>query len=110
MTILYTGYTVPVGTNGDAMRMTTRARSFIAALLGLGLCTAGLAAAPMYDIVIKGGQIYDGTGSPAYIGDVGIRGDRIAYIGKPRTSSATRRTSAHATPGPGSRSMRSSSG
>ena len=77
------------------MRMTTRARSFIAALLGLGLCTAGLAAAPMYDIVIKGGQIYDGTGSPAYIGDVGIRGDRIAYIGKPRTSSATRTIDAH---------------
>jgi N-acyl-D-amino-acid deacylase len=70
--------------------MTTRARSLIAALFGLALCTAGFAAAPMYDIVIKGGQIYDGTGAPAYIGDVGIRGDRIAYIGKPRASSATR--------------------
>ena len=70
--------------------MTTRARSFIAALLGLGLCTAAFATPPMYDIVIKGGQIYDGTGAPAYSGDVGIRGDRIAYIGKPRTLRATR--------------------
>jgi len=67
-----------------------RGRSFLAALLGFGVCAAGFATPPKYDVVIKGGQIYDGTGAPAYSGDVGIRGDRIAYIGKSRPLSAVR--------------------
>ncbi len=48
-----------------------------------------------YDVLIKGGRIYDGTGAPAYVGDVGIRGDRIAYVGKPRPMSARRILEAH---------------
>ena len=47
-------------------------------------------AADAYDIVVKGGTIYDGTGSAPYLGDVGIKGDRIAYVGKPRTLKALR--------------------
>ncbi len=35
----------------------------------------------MHDIVIRGGTIVDGTGSPGYIGDVAIDGDRIASVG-----------------------------
>ena len=34
-----------------------------------------------YDLVIRNGRIVDGTGSPWYSGDVGIRGGRIAAIG-----------------------------
>src|SRR5215472_13006891 len=34
-----------------------------------------------FDIVIAHGRIIDGTGSPWYSGDVGIRGGRIAAIG-----------------------------
>jgi N-acyl-D-amino-acid deacylase len=34
-----------------------------------------------FDVVIRGGTIYDGTGSPGRRADVGIRGDRIAAIG-----------------------------
>src|SRR5215813_6722026 len=34
-----------------------------------------------FDVVIKGGSVYDGTGAPAVRADVGIRGDRIAEIG-----------------------------
>ena len=34
-----------------------------------------------YDIVIRHGRIVDGTGSPWYAGDVGIRGGRIAAVG-----------------------------
>ena len=34
-----------------------------------------------YDIVIRGGHIIDGTGSPWYAGDIGIRAGRIAAIG-----------------------------
>jgi N-acyl-D-aspartate/D-glutamate deacylase len=35
----------------------------------------------MYDIVIRGGTIVDGTGKAAYTGDVAIAGGRIAAVG-----------------------------
>ncbi|MEO5580059.1 MAG: D-aminoacylase [Gemmatimonadaceae bacterium] len=38
-------------------------------------------AVPGYDVVIRGGTLYDGTGSPARVGDVGINGDTIAAVG-----------------------------
>jgi len=34
-----------------------------------------------YDIVIRNGRLIDGTGSPWYSGDVGIRDGKIAFIG-----------------------------
>ena len=34
-----------------------------------------------FDIIIKGGIVYDGTGGPPRRADVGIKGDRIAAIG-----------------------------
>ncbi len=43
-----------------------------------------------YDIVIRNGHIVDGTGSPWYSGDVGIRGGRIAAIGNLSAAPATR--------------------
>jgi N-acyl-D-amino-acid deacylase len=39
------------------------------------------AGAQPFDLVISNGHIIDGTGSPWYSGDVGIRGGRIAAIG-----------------------------
>src|ERR1700690_2201251 len=42
-----------------------------------------------FDIVITNGHIVDGTGSPWYSGDVGIRDGRIAAIGN--LSAATRK-------------------
>lgn len=46
------------------------------------LAAATLAAAQQsFDVVITNGHIIDGTGSPWYSGDVGIRGGRIAAIG-----------------------------
>src|SRR6476661_4283699 len=36
---------------------------------------------PSFDIVITNGHIVDGTGSPWYSGDVGIRAGKIAAIG-----------------------------
>jgi N-acyl-D-aspartate/D-glutamate deacylase len=36
---------------------------------------------PDFDVLIRGGQVLDGTGSPAGRADVGIRGDRIAAVG-----------------------------
>lgn len=35
-----------------------------------------------YDLLIRGGRIIDGTGSPAFRGDVAVRGDRIAAVGQ----------------------------
>jgi dihydroorotase/N-acyl-D-amino-acid deacylase len=40
-----------------------------------------------FDILIKNGRLLDGTGSPWYSAEIGIRGDRIVAIGK--LSSAT---------------------
>ena len=35
-----------------------------------------------YNVVIKGGRIYDGSGLPSYFGDVAIQGDRIVEVGR----------------------------
>ena len=35
-----------------------------------------------YDVVIRGGQIIDGTGSPRFAGDVAIAGGRIVAVGR----------------------------
>ena len=45
----------------------------------------------LYDVVIRHGRIIDGTGSPWYAGDIGIRGGRIAAIGR-LDSAAARQT------------------
>ena len=37
---------------------------------------------PEFDLVIKGARVVDGTGIPAYVADVGVKGDRIAKIGR----------------------------
>ncbi len=34
-----------------------------------------------YDIIIRGGTVYDGTGAPGVVADVAIKADRIAVIG-----------------------------
>lgn len=36
----------------------------------------------MYDLLVKGGRIYDGSGMPSYYGDVGISGGKIVEIGR----------------------------
>jgi len=35
-----------------------------------------------YDLIIKGGRIYDGSGMPSYLGDVGIKDGRIVETGR----------------------------
>src|SRR5215475_9663357 len=41
-----------------------------------------LFAQPKFDLVIANGRIVDGSGDPWFYGDVGIKGDSIAAIGK----------------------------
>ena len=36
---------------------------------------------PEYDLIIRGGTIYDGSGQPPYVGDLAIGGDTIAALG-----------------------------
>ena len=43
-----------------------------------------------FDVILRGGRIVDGTGNPWFVGDVGIRGDRIAAVGQLTTAKARR--------------------
>jgi N-acyl-D-aspartate/D-glutamate deacylase len=36
----------------------------------------------MYDLILRGGRIYDGSGMPSFCADVGVSGGRIAAIGR----------------------------
>jgi len=47
------------------------------ALVFLVACTSN----PEFDIILRNGMIYDGTGSSPYAGDIAISGDTIAAIG-----------------------------
>jgi len=39
-----------------------------------------------YDLLIKGGRIYDGSGLPSFIGDVAVNGGQIVEIGRVKES------------------------
>src|SRR2546426_74398 len=53
------------------------------------------ASSTAFDIVITNGHIIDGTGSPWYSGDLGIRGGKIAAIGDLADAPRTRTIDAH---------------
>jgi N-acyl-D-aspartate/D-glutamate deacylase len=36
----------------------------------------------MYDLLLKNGRIYDGSGMPSFVADLAIRDGRIAAIGR----------------------------
>ncbi len=45
---------------------------------------------PAFDLIIRAGHVVDGTGNPWFAGDVGIRGDRIAAVGRLDAAKARR--------------------
>ena len=45
---------------------------------------------PEYDLLVRGGTVYDGTGSAGFAGEVAVEGDRIAYVGPKAPGSARR--------------------
>ena len=60
---------------GDAMKRTWLLLLAVAIMVGLAGCSRP------YDVVIRNGQILDGTGTSAVKADVAIRGGKIAKIG-----------------------------
>jgi N-acyl-D-amino-acid deacylase len=49
--------------------------------LALALLAASCASPPQYDVVIRHGTVYDGTGAPGVVEDLAIAGDRIVARG-----------------------------
>ena len=45
----------------------------------------------MYDLIIKNAEIYDGSGTPAFVGSVAVKDGKIAYVGKGDASLTARR-------------------
>jgi N-acyl-D-amino-acid deacylase len=43
-----------------------------------------------YSVLLSGGTIYDGSGSTPYVGDVGLKGDKIVYVGPHAPGRASR--------------------
>ena len=57
-------------------------RPLIAALAALiALLAAACSSRPRYDVVLRNGQVFDGSGGTPFHGDVAIQGDRIAAVG-----------------------------
>jgi len=50
--------------------------------VGLALVTTACSPPPEYDLVIRGGTLYDGTGAAGVVGDVAISGDTIVALGE----------------------------
>ena len=63
----------------------TRSRLSWLVLVVVAACTPSARTAPVpktdYDLLIINGRIVDGAGNPWYRGSVGVKGDRIAYVG-----------------------------
>ena len=70
-------------------------RTWVVVTLVVLLCVAAWAQAPSYDVIIRNGRIIDGTGSPWYAADLGIRDGRIAAIGNLSAPSTRRTIDAH---------------
>src|SRR5580700_450408 len=65
--------------------------ALLAALPAYATTTDG----PRYDVLISGATVYDGSGGAAFIGDVAISGDRIAYVGPHAPHAARERLDVH---------------
>ena len=75
------------------MLVISRRLLLLSILFAIALCSAQQSQS--FDVVVTNGHIIDGTGSPWYSGDVGIRDGKIAAIGNLSGASAKRTIDAH---------------
>jgi len=71
------------------MRFPRLAVPLLVAALTFSLDLPARSAQTSFDIIIRGGTVYDGTGAPGRRADVGIQGDRIGVIGDLTSVQAT---------------------
>jgi N-acyl-D-amino-acid deacylase len=57
-----------------------RSKRMVAVLALLLVGAAPLPADPAYDVIIRGGTIYDGSGGEPFKGDVAIKGDKVVAV------------------------------
>jgi N-acyl-D-amino-acid deacylase len=69
----------------------------ILALMALIAIAAPSASGQTYDLIITGGTVIDGTGSPGYRADIGITGDRIRLVSRTPIDAAQGRRRINAT-------------
>ncbi|HWP38654.1 MAG TPA: amidohydrolase family protein [Gemmatimonadales bacterium] len=67
-----------------------RRGSWFVACATVLLVPGGARAQERFDVLIRGGQVLDGSGNPWVYADVGIRADRIAAVGRLEGANATR--------------------
>ncbi len=64
--------------------------AFAALIICVGCSAAPPSQPPAYDVIIRGGTVYDGTGSPGRRADVGIKGDHVTAVGDLGTATAAK--------------------
>jgi N-acyl-D-amino-acid deacylase len=74
---------------------TPRGRIVRAALVLTGVLVLGCGKSAPYDVVIRGGTVYDGTGAPGVEADVAIDADTIAAVGAIPPGSGAAEIDAH---------------
>jgi len=65
--------------------------AFIFLLVSLAACSSP----PAYDVVIRGGTVYDGSGGPGIVGDLAMVGDTIVAVGDLGGARGAREIDAH---------------
>src|SRR5437868_7712182 len=66
--------------------------SFFVVLVLATVIAAQAQQSPTYDVLIRNGKLVDGSGNPWTYADVGIVGDRIAFIGRADKDVTAKRT------------------
>lgn len=87
---------------GLASAVLTARAADTAAVVPVTPVTATPPAAESYDVLIHGGRVLDGTGTPWRYADLGLRGDRIVAVGQLTGATAARTidaTGLYVTPG-----------
>ena len=67
----------------------------VMASLTLAACHTTLQKTSDFDVIVRGGDVYDGSGAPPLVADIGIRGQRIVSIGDLSAAHAPREVNAH---------------